>query len=252
MKNEGAIFIQHKWYKTMKGSDVMKKIGLLGGMSWESSLEYYRIINELVKSKLGGVHSAKCLLHSFDFHEIERLQHRGEWETLKKLMVKEANNLKAAGAEFIVICTNTMHLMAPDIEQNTGLKVIHIADATADEIIKKNVSKVLLLGTKFTMESSFYRDRLENKGIEVLTPDKLDQQIIHDIIYNELILGVLNMESKQSYINIINKAIKKGVTGVVLGCTEIPLLIKQDDVNIEVFDTTVIHSRAAVDYAIYE
>jgi aspartate racemase len=167
-------------------------------------------------------------------------------------MVKEANNLKAAGAEFIVICTNTMHLMAPDIEQNTGLKVIHIADATADEIIKKNVSKVLLLGTKFTMESSFYRDRLENKGIEVLTPDKLDQQIIHDIIYNELILGVLNMESKQSYINIINKAIEKGVTGVVLGCTEIPLLIKQDDVNIEVFDTTVIHARAAVDYAIYE
>lgn len=234
----------------MGRGDVMKKIGLLGGMSWESSLEYYRIINELVKSKLGGAHSAKCLLYSFDFHEIEELQHKGEWETLKKLMVKEANNLKAAGAEFIVICTNTMHLIAPDVEQNTGLKVIHIADATADEIIKRNVGRVLLLGTKFTMEGSFYKERLGNRGIEVLTPNKPDQQIIHDVIYNELVLGILNMESKQSYINIINKAIEKGVTGVVLGCTEIPLLIKQDDVNIEVFDTTMVHSRAAVDYAI--
>ncbi len=167
----------------------MKKIGLLGGMSWESSLEYYKLMNELVKSKLGGSHSVKCLLHSFDFHEIEELQHRGKWEKLTSLLVKEAENLKKAGADCIVICTNTMHLMASDIEKSTGLKVIHIADVTGDEIIKRNVNKVLLLGTKFTMESSFYKERLEKKGIEVVIPNELDRQIIHDIIYNELILG---------------------------------------------------------------
>lgn len=230
----------------------MKKIGLLGGMSWESSLEYYKLMNELVKSKLGGSHSVKCLLHSFDFHEIEELQHRGKWEKLTSLLVKEAKNLKKAGANCIVICTNTMHLMASDIEKSTGLKVIHIADVTGDEIIKRNVNKVLLLGTKFTMESSFYKERLENKGIEVVIPNELDRQIIHDIIYNELILGVLKQESKQSYIKIINKMIEEGIQGVVLGCTEIPMLIKQGDVPVEVFDTTEIHSRAAVDFAIDE
>ncbi len=230
----------------------MKKIGLLGGMSWESSLEYYKLMNELVKSKLGGSHSVKCLLHSFDFHEIEELQHRGKWEKLTSLLVKEAENLKKAGADCIVICTNTMHLMASDIEKSTGLKVIHIADVTGDEIIKRNVNKVLLLGTKFTMESSFYKERLEKKGIEVVIPNELDRQIIHDIIYNELILGVLKQESKQSYIKIINKIIEEGIQGVVLGCTEIPMLIKQGDVPVEVFDTTEIHSRAAVDFAIDE
>ncbi len=230
----------------------MKKIGLLGGMSWESSLEYYKLMNELVKSKLGGSHSVKCLLHSFDFHEIEELQHRGKWEKLTSLLVKEAENLKKAGADCIVICTNTMHLMASDIEKSTGLKVIHIADVTGDEIIKRNVNKVLLLGTKFTMESSFYKERLEKKGIEVVIPNELDRQIIHDIIYNELILGVLKQESKQSYIKIINKMIEEGIQGVVLGCTEIPMLIKQGDVPVEVFDTTEIHSRAAVDFAIDE
>jgi aspartate racemase len=230
----------------------MKKIGLLGGMSWESSLEYYKLMNELVKSKLGGSHSVKCLLYSFDFHEIEELQHRGKWEKLTSLLVKESENLKKAGANCIVICTNTMHLMASDIEKSTGLKVIHIADVTGDEIIKRNVNKVLLLGTKFTMESSFYKERLENKGIEVVIPNELDRQIIHDIIYNELILGVLKQESKQSYIKIINKMIEEGIQGVVLGCTEIPMLIKQGDVPVEVFDTTEIHSRAAVDFAIDE
>ncbi len=230
----------------------MKKIGLLGGMSWESSLEYYKLMNELMKSKLGGSHSVKCLLHSFDFHEIEELQHRGKWEKLTSLLVKEAENLKKAGADCIVICTNTMHLMASDIEKSTGLKVIHIADVTGDEIIKRNVNKVLLLGTKFTMESSFYKERLEKKGIEVVIPNELDRQIIHDIIYNELILGVLKQESKQSYIKIINKMIEEGIQGVVLGCTEIPMLIKQGDVPVEVFDTTEIHSRAAVDFAIDE
>ncbi|WP_422486882.1 aspartate/glutamate racemase family protein [Gudongella sp. DL1XJH-153] len=230
----------------------MKKIGLLGGMSWESSLEYYRIINESVKSKLGEAHSANCLMYSFDFHEIEELQHKGEWETLTDLMVKEANNLKIAGAEFIVICTNTMHLMAPDIEEGTGLKVIHIADATSEEILRRDVKKVLLLGTKFTMEGTFYLERLEQKGIEVLIPGESDRQVIHDIIYNELILGELNPESRRKYVEIINEAADIGVTGVVLGCTEIPLLIKDKDVSIEVFDTTEIHAKAAVDFAIKE
>ncbi len=230
----------------------MKKIGLLGGMSWESSLEYYKILNELVKSKLGGSHSADCLLYSFDFHEIEVLQNKGNWKSLTKLMVDEAINLKNAGAEFIIICTNTMHLMAPNIEEKTGLKVIHIADATGDEVVKRNVKKVLLLGTKFTMEGTFYKERLENKGIQVLIPDVPDRQIIHDIIYNELILGILNPESKQIYINIIEKMKDKGVEGVILGCTEIPLLIKDKDVSVEVFDTTEIHAKAAIEYALKE
>mgnify|MGYP002724332722 CR=1 FL=1 len=228
----------------------MKKMGLLGGMSWESSLEYYRIMNETVKEKLGGSHSANCLMYSFDFQEIEDLQHRGEWEKLKRLMIDEAKNLKKAGAESIVICTNTMHLMAPDIESGTGLKVIHIAEATGDEILKRGVKKVLLLGTKFTMEGTFYREKLEEKGIEVIIPTESDRQVIHDIIYNELILGDFNSESRRKYVEIINKAAAIGVTGVVLGCTEIPLLIKDKDVDIEVFDTTEIHAKAAIEHAI--
>lgn len=228
----------------------MRKIGLIGGMSWKSSLEYYRIMNELVKEKLGGVHSVNCLMHSFDFYEIEELQNKGEWEKLTKLMIHEAENLKRGEAECIVICTNTMHIMAPDIEKKTGLKVIHIADATGEEIIKKEVDKVLLLGTKFTMEGSFYKERLKGKGIEVVIPEEEDRKIIHTIIYSELVVGVVKQESKIKYMEIINKAIEKGITGVVLGCTEIPLLIKQSDVAVEVFDTTAIHSRAAVDFAI--
>jgi len=230
----------------------MKKIGLLGGMSWESSLEYYKILNELVKSKLGGSHSADCLLYSFDFHEVELLQNKGMWKSLGKLMVDESINLKNAGAEFIVICTNTMHLMAPDIEKKTGLKVIHIADAAGNEVVKRNVKKVLLLGTKFTMEGTFYKERLENKGIEVLIPDEPDRQIIHNIIYNELILGILNPQSKEIYKDIIEKMTEQGVEGVILGCTEIPLLIKDKDVSVEVFDTTEIHSKAAIEYALKE
>ncbi|HZH93455.1 MAG TPA: aspartate/glutamate racemase family protein [Tissierellaceae bacterium] len=228
----------------------MKKMGLLGGMSWESSLEYYRIMNETVKEKLGGSHSANCLMYSFDFQEIEDLQHRGEWEKLKRLMIDEAKNLKKAGAESIVICTNTMHLMAPDIESGTGLKVIHIAEATGDEILKRGVKKVLLLGTKFTMEGTFYREKLEEKGIEVIIPTESDRQVVHDIIYNELILGELNPQSRRKYVEIINRAADIGVTGVVLGCTEIPLLIKDKDVDIEVFDTTEIHAKAAIEHAI--
>lgn len=230
----------------------MKKIGLLGGMSWESSMEYYRILNELTRAKLGGSHSANCVMYSFDFHIIEALQHAGKWALLTDLLVQEANNLKKAGAECLVICTNTMHIMAPDIEKHTGLKIIHIAEATGDEIKKRNIDKVLLLGTKFTMEGTFYKERLESKGISVIIPNEEDRQMIHDVIYNELVLGMISEESKRAYIHIINKAVEAGVTGVVLGCTEIPLLIMQDDVQIEVFDTTEIHSKAAVEFALDE
>lgn len=230
----------------------MKRIGMLGGMSWESSMEYYRIMNEHVKLLLGGSHSAKCIMSSFDFHEIESLQHKGEWDQLTDLMVEESNRLKLAGAECLVICTNTMHLMAPTIELKTGMKIIHIADATADEIISRKVDKVLLLGTKFTMEGTFYKDRLIKRGIEVVVPDEIDRSTVHEIIYKELILGIIKQDSKKKYIDIIEKAMKNGATGVVLGCTEIPLLIKSSDVSVEVFDTTHIHSIAAINYALEE
>lgn len=230
----------------------MKKVGLLGGMSWESSIEYYRIMNQSVSARLGGSHSANCLLHSFDFHEVETLQHQGKWDELTALMVAEANNLKKAGAECIVICTNTMHLMAPDIEEATGLEVIHIADATADAILSEGIGKVLLLGTKFTMEGTFYRDRLEKRGIAVEIPEEEDRQIVHDIIYNELVKGVIRQESRDAYVRIIEKMTATGIEGVILGCTEIPLLVKQGDIRIKLFDTTDIHANAAVNWALME
>jgi aspartate racemase len=229
----------------------MKKIGLIGGMSWESSLEYYRILNEITKERLGDTHSARCILFSFDFWEIEQMQHRGEWEKLTDRMVEEAINLKNAGAEFIVICTNTMHIMANEIEEKTELKVLHIAKVTGEAVAEKQLNKVALLGTDFTMTGTFYRDILsENNNIEVIIPDENDRKIIHDTIYNELIFGTINPDSKKAYIEIINKLEENGAEGIILGCTEIPLLIKQEDVNIPVFDTTFIHAKSAVDFAI--
>lgn len=229
----------------------MKTIGLLAGMSWESSLEYYRIINEETKRILGGSHSSKCLMYSFDFQEIEELQHKGDWEQLTNEMVLQANNLKKAGADFIVICTNTMHLMAPDIEVETGLKVLHIADVTGASIREKAINRVALLGTKFTMEGDFYRNVLrERHNVDVIIPEYEDRKLVHDIIYNELVLGIINDDSKEKYIEIINKLSERGAEGIILGCTEIPLIIKQEDIAIPVFDTTEIHSKAAVRYAI--
>ncbi|WZL71971.1 aspartate/glutamate racemase family protein [Clostridiaceae bacterium 35-E11] len=231
----------------------MKTIGLLGGMSWESSLEYYRIINEKTKKILGESHSAKCLMYSFDFHEIAKLQHKGDWKQLTEEMVLQATNLKKAGADFIVICTNTIHLIASNIETRTGLKVLHIADATSASIRKKGLNKIALLGTNFTMEGTFYQDILKERyDIDVIIPQAEDRKFIHDTIFNELVVGIINNESKKKYIKIINKLSEKGAEGVILGCTEIPLLIKQEDVSIPVFDTTKIHSEAAVRYAIGE
>ena len=229
----------------------MKTIGLIGGMSWESSLEYYRIVNETVKEKLGGLHSCKCLLYSVDFGVIEALQHQNKWDELTKLMIEAAQNLKHGGADFIVICTNTMHKMAPEIETATGLNVLHIADVTGAAISKDQIQKVGLLGTRFTMEGDFYKKRLkDNYDIEVIIPEDADRQIIHDIIYNELCLGLIKDDSRQKYIDIINKLCANGAEGIILGCTEIPLLIKQSDVLIPVYDTTKIHAESAVDFAL--
>lgn len=229
----------------------MKTIGLIGGMSWESSLEYYRIINETAKLKLGGLHSAQCLMYSVDFAEVEALQHQNKWDELTDIMVNSAQKLKNGGADFIVICTNTMHKMANDIESKVGIKVLHIAEVTGEKVIQKGLKKIGLLGTKFTMEQDFYKKVLKEKfNIDVVIPDENDREIVHDVIYNELCKGIINEVSKKKYIEIINNLESMGAEGVVLGCTEIPLLIKQQDVSLPVFDTTTIHAISAVEFAL--
>ena len=231
----------------------MKTIGLIGGMSWESSLEYYKIINEAVKMKLGGLHSAKCLMYSVDFEEIEILQHQNKWGELTNTMIDVAQKLKNGGADFIIICTNTMHKMANEIENVAGIKVLHIAEVTGQQIIKKGMKKVGLLGTKFTMEGDFYKKVLKEKyGIDVIIPDKDEREIVHNVIYDELCKGEIKEASKEKYIEIINNLVVNGAEGVILGCTEIPLLIKQEDVEIKVFDTTTIHAISAVEFALAE
>ena len=220
-------------------------------MSWESSAVYYNLLNNIVKKKLGEDHSCDCLLYSVDFAPIKKLQHDGEWGKLTELMIEAAGRLEKGGADMLVICTNTMHLMAPDIEKSINIPLLHIADATAHEIKKANLERVLLLGTRFTMEKDFYKGWLSDKhGIDVLVPDPGDIDIIHNIIYTELIQGDIREESRKEYIRIINKMKTRGVRGVILGCTEIPLLIEQDQVDIPIFDTTTIHATRAVEDAI--
>ncbi|MCD6347979.1 MAG: aspartate/glutamate racemase family protein [Bacteroidales bacterium] len=229
----------------------MKTIGMIGGMSWESSLEYYRILNELIKEKLGGLHSAQCLMHSVDFDPIAQLQHDNNWEELTRIMVEAGQKLEAGGADCILICTNTMHKMADDVARGVSVPLIHIVDATADEIIRKDLNTVALLGTRFTMEQDFYKGRLSEKhGLEVLTPDDKDMDLIHSIIYEELCMGDIREESKKIYLEIIKKLIDQGAEGIILGCTEIPLLVKQEDVSVPIFDTTQLHAEAAVDFAL--
>lgn len=231
----------------------MKTIGLLGGMSWESSLEYYRLLNEGVRERLGGSHSADCLMYSFDFQAVEALQHAGDWDALTQEMVTQSLNLKRGGAECILICTNTMHMMAPDIEQATGLPVLHIADVTGAAVREQGLRKVLLLGTRFTMEGDFYRNVLEEKhGVDVIIPVEEDRAVVHEVIYGELVQGKVLDESRKAYARIIEAAKEEGAEGVILGCTEIPLLIHQEDVTIPVFDTTAIHAKAAVEWALGE
>ncbi len=229
----------------------MKTIGLIGGMSWESSLEYYRIINEQIKFKLGGLHSAKSLMYSVDFDEIEKLQHSGNWSEATNLMVAAAKNLERGGADFIVICTNTMHKMADEVQNEIKIPLLNIVDTTAAKIIEAGKNRVALLGTKFTMEQEFYKGRLIEKfGLDVITPSEEDRDKIHRIIYNELCLGNINQNSKNIFIQIINKLVDDGAEAVILGCTEIPLLIQQSDVKVLILDTTRIHAETAVDFSL--
>lgn len=228
----------------------MKTIGLIGGMSWESSAEYYRLINENVKQQLGGLHSAKCILYSVDFQEIEHYQAAGEWEQAGQVLGEAAQSLERAGADFIVICTNTMHKVINVIEANITIPILHIADATAAQIQQAGLQKIALLGTKYTMEQDFYKARVEGFGIEVVIPNELERNSVNRIIYEELCLGKIDCVSKSYYLQVIEKLIEEGAQGIILGCTEIGLLIKQEDVAVPVFDTTVIHAHAAAATAI--
>ncbi|MFS0599767.1 amino acid racemase [Peribacillus frigoritolerans] len=228
----------------------MKTIGLIGGMSWESSLEYYRIINEEVKAKLGGLHSAKCILYSVDFEEIERCQAEGDWESSGKLLGDAALSLEKAGAEMILICTNTMHKVIGYIEEKVSLPILHIADSTAKQIQKSKISKVGLLGTKYTMEQDFYKTRIETNGIKVLIPNEEDRKVINKVIYEELCLGVIQQSSRVYYKKVIKGLVDDGAEGIILGCTEIGLLVKPEDSEVPLFDTAVIHAIESVNMAL--
>ena len=220
-------------------------------MSWESSLEYYRILNEQIKQNLGGLHSAQCLMYSVDFGPIAELQHDNDWEELSRIMVETGQRLEKGGADFIIICTNTMHKMAKEVGAGISIPLIHIADTTAEEIKRQGLNTVALLGTRFTMEQDFYKGRLAEKhGLKVLTPDDTDMDTIHRIIYKELCLGTILKDSKTEYLRIIEKLIDQGAEGIILGCTEIPLLVKQKDVSVPILDTTQLHAEAAVEFAI--
>jgi aspartate racemase len=219
----------------------MKTIGLLGGMSWESTLEYYRLINEQIKSHYGGSHSARLLMYSFDYDELEQLLNRNDWNKILDLLVEYGLKLKNAGAEYLVLCANTMHIVADQVEQKVGLPLIHIGKATLDDVLKKDIKKVALLGTKYTMQSHIYPELFNQHSIEIMTPTTEEQDMIHHVIYKELILGVFSEQSKHEFLNIIKRLKSAGAQGVILGCTEIPLLIKQSDVDCPVFNTLNSH-----------
>ena len=228
----------------------MKTIGLIGGMSWESTVTYYKIINETVKEKLGGLHSAKCILYSVDFQEIEECQANGNWEKSGEILGEAANNLEKAGADFIVICTNTMHKVVNQIKEKISIPILHIAEMTAEKILEKGLKNIALLGTKYTMEQDFYKSKLIEKEINVIIPDKNDIEIINKVIYDELCLGTINSNSKKKFLEIVDKLRSKGAEGIILGCTEIGLLIKNEDTDVPLFDTAVIHAEEAAIYSI--
>ena len=229
----------------------MKTIGLIGGMSWESSSLYYQIINRTTQKKLGGVHSAKCLLYSVDFNEIALLQKEGNWQKLGELMIEAAQNLEKGGADFIVVCTNTMHKLSDQIEKNTSIPLVHIGDATAEKIKEKNFKKVGLLGTSFTMEQDFFKGRLLDKHqIETVIPDEKQRADMHRIIYDELVKGIINSESRNIILEIISDLIDQGAEGIILGCTEIELLITNEFTTAELFNTAEIHAKKAVEFAL--
>lgn len=229
----------------------MKTIGLIGGMSWESTASYYRLINEAVKRSLGGLHSAKIVLVSVDFAEIESLQMRGEWSKAGQILSQAAVSLQSAGADFFLICTNTMHIVADQVADAVHIPLLHIADATAEVLIEKGVSKVGLLGTAFTMEQSFYKERLADRfGLEVVVPSDEGRKVVHDVIYNELCLGVIKPASRTAYIREVEQLQEKGAQAVILGCTEISLLVAQADSSLLLIDTTSVHAQEAVRLAL--
>jgi aspartate racemase len=231
----------------------MKTIGLIGGMSWESSVEYYRIINEATKAKLGGLHSAKSVMVSVDFAEIEALQHQERWQEAGQLMAAAAQSLEKAGADFIVLCTNTMHKLADDIQAHTTLPFLHIADATAQRVKSSHLQTVGLLGTRFTMEQEFYRGRMaDSYGLKVLIPEPDDRELVHRVIYDELCCGVVNPKSRAQFKVVMQNLVRAGAEGIVLGCTEIELLVQPEDCEVPMFPTTRIHAEAAVDRALVE
>ena len=228
----------------------LKTIGLIGGMSWESTVTYYKIINETVKEKLGGLHSAKCILYSVDFQEIEECQANGNWEKSGEILGEAAYNLEKAGADFIVICTNTMHKVVNQIKEKISVPILHIAEMTAEKILEKGLKNIALLGTKYTMEQDFYKSKLIEKGINVIIPDKNDIETINEVIYDELCLGTINFNSKKKFLEIVDKLRGKGAEGIILGCTEIGLLIKNEDTDVPLFDTAIIHAEQAAMYSI--
>ncbi len=229
----------------------MKTIGLLGGMSWESTAGYYRAINESVKNRLGGLHSAEIVLYSVDFDPLEKLQSKGDWEGTAGILVGAAQNIQAAGAELLLICTNTMHKVAPQIEEAIDIPLLHIADATAEVLLKEGLNTVGLLGTAFTMEQDFYKGRLaSNYGLDVLVPNREDRAIVHRVIYRELCLGEIKAESRSEFLRIINSLADQGAQAVILGCTEIGMLVSEGDTKVRLLDTTSLHAEKAVEYAL--
>ncbi len=226
----------------------MKTVGLLGGMSWESTAVYYKAINEGVKNKLGGLHSAKIAMFSVDFDPIEKLQHQGDWQGTALILSEAAKKIEAAGADFLLICTNTMHKVAPQIGQAISIPILHIADATAEVLVKNGIKTVGLLGTAFTMEQEFYKGRLQEKyGLEVIVPNAIDRKTVHAVIYNELCVGKIESSSKVEYLRIIAALSQNGAEAVILGCTEISMLVKQSDTAVALYDTTQIHANRAVE-----
>ena len=229
----------------------MKTIGLIGGMSWESSLEYYRIINETTKAKLGGFHSAKCIMYSVDFAEIEALQHQDRWDDAAQLMIDAAQRLERGGADFVVICTNTMHKSVDAMQSNIHIPLLHIADATAQKIKTAGLHKIGLLGTRFTMEHDFYKGRLVDRhGLDIIIPNREEREMIHHVIYDELCLGIIKPQSREEYIRCMDNLVQAGAEGIILGCTEIESLVHEGDCRVPLFPTTKIHAVAAVEYAL--
>lgn len=228
----------------------MKTIGLIGGMSWESSLEYYRLLNEEVKKRRGGLYSAKCILNSLNFEEIEICQRNGEWQKAAEILAEAARSLEVAGADFVLLCTNTMHKVANEIQASITIPLLHIADVTAEEVLSKGIKTIGLLGTKYTMEQDFYKSRIEAQGITCLVPQKDDRETVNRVIYEELCLGKIIEESRAEYKRIIQDLVQQGAEGIILGCTEIGLLVKAEDASVPLFDTTLLHALGAVNKAL--